>query len=141
MDRGIYILIIKCKSKTYINHPKFDKTGFLPGYYFYIGSAQKNLSKRIQRHYKKQKPLRWHIDYISTHPEFEITSHFTFEYPREFECKLTNFLLSIDFISFPAKKFGSSDCNICPSHLLFCPEENLELAINKIKNEFKFINN
>jgi hypothetical protein len=38
---------------------------FRPGVYLYVGSAQRNLRARTERHGRKNKPLRWDIDHLS----------------------------------------------------------------------------
>ncbi len=38
---------------------------FRAGFYFYVGSAKRNLSTRLARHARRRKKLRWHIDYLS----------------------------------------------------------------------------
>ena len=37
---------------------------FPAGVYVYTGSAKRNLEARIARHCRKDKTLRWHIDYL-----------------------------------------------------------------------------
>ncbi len=47
------------------------KVKFRPGYYTYVGSGRKNLAARIRRHRRKDKKLRWHIDYLLQVAEIE----------------------------------------------------------------------
>jgi len=54
--------------------------------YFYIGSAQQNLSARLERHSRKKKPLHWHIDYLSV--KAEMLGAIIIAGPRELECQL-----------------------------------------------------
>ncbi|MEM4407243.1 MAG: DUF123 domain-containing protein [Candidatus Caldarchaeum sp.] len=39
------------------------------GYYVYVGSGRRNLIRRVERHIRKNKRVRWHIDYITSLPE------------------------------------------------------------------------
>ena len=48
---------------------KFGRAHFRQGVYFYVGTAQRNLSARLGRHSRKEKTLRWHIDYLSVRAE------------------------------------------------------------------------
>jgi len=48
---------------------KFGRARFRQGVYFYVGTAQRNLSARLGRHSRKEKTLRWHIDYLSVRAE------------------------------------------------------------------------
>jgi len=82
--------------------------------YFYVGSAQRNLLARIERHNKKKKTLRWHIDYLSA--KAEILGVITVPGPRELECKLAKKLSNMFELSGPG--FGASDCR-CGGHLFY----------------------
>ena len=42
---------------------RFD---FPAGRYLYTGSARRNMAARLTRHLQREKPLRWHIDYLLT---------------------------------------------------------------------------
>ncbi len=41
------------------------------GWYVYIGSALNGISGRLQRHLRRRKRARWHIDYLLAHGELE----------------------------------------------------------------------
>ena len=92
----------------------------MPGYYFYVGSAQKNLFHRIKRHVEKEKKIHWHIDYLTTIPEIEIKSIIIFENkPKNFETKLVFDLVKAFNLDYAVKGFGNSDDPVCESHLLY----------------------
>jgi len=93
-----------------------------------VGSAQKNMLQRITRHLKKEKKLRWHIDYLTTSPDFKIKNCFISVLPKNYECKVVKQLKRSFLFSSPVKKFGSSDCTICHSHLLFCSEKQIDFS-------------
>ncbi len=119
-NQGIYILELFSPTTIRLNHKKFaDKT--LPkGYLFYVGSAQKNFIKRIERHITKNKKLHWHIDYLTTRSEIKLERIFIFpNATKENECKLVSNLANIFHLEYPLIGFGNSDCNNCKSHLLF----------------------
>jgi len=62
--KGIYCLVIDISSNI---NPKIGALGRVKlkrGTYVYVGSAQNNLKKRIQRHFSNNKKIRWHIDYL-----------------------------------------------------------------------------
>ncbi|MCD6590442.1 MAG: GIY-YIG nuclease family protein, partial [Candidatus Aenigmarchaeota archaeon] len=59
-----YILILKLDENKEIKIGSLGNIKFKKGYYMYVGSA-KNSIKRIERHFKVEKKLRWHIDYLS----------------------------------------------------------------------------
>ena len=55
----------------------FGTFPFPNGHYVYIGSAKKNIRSRVERHYKMDKPNRWHLDYFR--PYCTITKIETFD--------------------------------------------------------------
>jgi sugar fermentation stimulation protein A len=65
-DKGSYLMV-------FFNDKPFKKTigslgerDFQTGYYVYVGSAMQSLEKRIKRHLRKTKKVRWHLDFISS---------------------------------------------------------------------------
>lgn len=77
----------------------------------------RNLSKRIARHQRKEKKLRWHIDYLLSHPEVELIEVISYPSKIKEECFYNQLLLN-EKAEVSVKGFGSSDCRECPSHLL-----------------------
>lgn len=63
-DRGVYLLVIYLPQDKKIKIGNLEEIYFKEGYYVYIGSAKRGLSKRIERHKRKSKKLHWHIDYF-----------------------------------------------------------------------------
>ncbi len=111
-DSGCYIIILYLNDNKKIKIGKLGKINFYKGYYFYVGSAKKNLSKRIERHKRKRKKFHWHIDYLRNEAEF--INDIIIRTDKDMECRLANKLKAITDETI--KKFGSSDCN-CESHL------------------------
>ncbi|MBE7459634.1 MAG: GIY-YIG nuclease family protein [Zoogloeaceae bacterium] len=86
---------------------------FPAGRYVYTGSAKRNLEARIARHLRKDKPLRWHIDWLLAAPAARVAS---VRRSREPECALNRRARG----SAPAPGFGASDCCAgCGSHLRY----------------------
>ena len=117
MDSGIYIAIFHLPKTGKITVGKPGIFNFRKGFYFYVGSAQRNLSARLERHAKKKKPLRWHFDYLSV--KAEMLGAITILGTREFECQLAKKLSSIFEQIVPG--FGASDCK-CGGHLFYARE-------------------
>jgi Uri superfamily endonuclease len=92
---------------------KQGKLAFKRGYYAYVGSAQNNLEKRIQRHLKKQKTLFWHIDYLLESQDSNVIKVFYKEAGKSEECSIAE---RLKFEGDAVSGFGSSDCH-CSSHL------------------------
>ncbi|MGK9477324.1 GIY-YIG nuclease family protein [Melioribacter sp. OK-6-Me] len=117
-NSGIYLLEIFIPNQFIIDIKKFNSQIFPDGYYYYAGSAQKNMRKRLQRHLSKNKTIYWHIDYITC--RFDINKIFYFNNRgKDFECKLVSELEEYFGLKSIAPGFGNSDCRICESHLLY----------------------
>ena len=113
--KGIYCLLIKVLRPKEILIRKLGKIRFEKGKYIYVGSAQKNLGKRIERHFKKKKKKFWHIDYLLADKNVKIEKAILLPFKRKNqECKLAK---QISKKGKPIKNFGSSDCK-CQSHLI-----------------------
>jgi sugar fermentation stimulation protein A len=91
---------------------------FKKGYYVYVGSALNALDQRIKRHLRRNKKIRWHLDYISP-VEMKIEKVYPIRRHDRIEEKLARSLLEIcdGFI----RGFGASDSNV-PSHLFYFSE-------------------
>ena len=66
MDKGLYIAVFALTRRLRLRVGALGSFTFRAGVYLYVGSAQRNLAARVERHGRKDKPLRWHIDYLST---------------------------------------------------------------------------
>ena len=93
---------------------KLGRFLFREGIYYYVGSAQRNLSARLERHSKSRKPLRWHIDYLST--KAEMLGAITVIGARQRECELAKEIGEMFELAVP--NFGASDCR-CGGHLFY----------------------
>jgi len=114
VESGIYIAIFHLPKTGKITVGKPGTFNFRKGFYFYVGSAQRNLSARLARHARKKKPLRWHIDYLST--KAKMLGAITIGGPRDLECQLAKKLS--DMFESVVPGFGASDCR-CSGHLFY----------------------
>ena len=114
MDSGIYIAVLHLPKTVKITVGKHGTVNFRKGFYFYVGSAQRNLSARLERHARKKKPLRWHIDYLSA--KAKMLGAITIAGPRDLECQLAKKLSNM--FESPVPGFGTSDCR-CGRHLFY----------------------
>ena len=117
MNSGVYIVVLYLPKGQHIHVGKLGLFCFRQGFYFYAGSAQRNLSVRLERHNQKKKTLRWHIDYLSARSE--MFGAITIPGPRELECQLAKRLAEMFDPSIPG--FGASDCR-CGGHLFYSRE-------------------
>ncbi|MCD6476680.1 MAG: GIY-YIG nuclease family protein [Candidatus Aenigmarchaeota archaeon] len=111
--KGIYILLIRISKNIQVKIGSLGKINFNKGIYAYVGSAQNNLEKRVQRHKAKNKKLRWHIDYLLNNKFVKIIKIFYKNSGKKEECKIAKKLNKTEK---PILNFGCSDCK-CKSHL------------------------
>ena len=117
MNSGLYIAVFYLSIEQCITIGQRGRHRFRSGTYFYVGSAQLNLAARIERHARRQKPLRWHIDYLSTRAR--MIGAITVQGGREQECELAAELKQSYELAMPG--FGASDCR-CGGHLFYTSE-------------------
>jgi sugar fermentation stimulation protein A len=117
LDNGVYIAVLFVAKDRTIRVGRLGEFLFRQGVYFYVGSAQRNLSKRLERHSRKKKALRWHIDYLSTNAK--MLGAITIAGPRELECQLAKKLRGMFELAVPG--FGASDCR-CKGHLFYAEQ-------------------
>lgn len=108
-----YQLTIIVDAPVTIQVGKLGTCDFPAGVYLYTGSAKRNIDARISRHLRREKSLRWHIDYLLQAPGVSIRKVERFMEP---ECELNQRTLGIVLMN----GFGASDCmSGCGSHLKY----------------------
>ncbi len=86
---------------------------FAAGCYVYTGSAKRNFEARVARHLRKEKTVRWHIDYLLAAPGVAVLD---VRRSSESECVLNR--RAGGEVLIPG--FGASDCRAgCGSHLRY----------------------
>lgn len=61
--KGSYFLVIHLPTGKEIA-TKGRRFALKEGYYVYVGSAMNSLEKRVARHFRENKKLHWHIDFL-----------------------------------------------------------------------------
>jgi sugar fermentation stimulation protein A len=117
VNSGIYIAVLYLPKTEKITVGRLDTAIFKKGFYFYVGSAQRNLSSRLERHAKKTKPMRWHIDYLSARTN--ILGAIIMPKSKVYECKIAKELGNLFKRSIDG--FGASDCK-CSGHLFYAKD-------------------
>ncbi|GAB4437957.1 MAG: hypothetical protein OHK0040_09400 [bacterium] len=112
IDSGCYLIILNLSTGRNIAVGEMGSISFKGGYYVYVGSAKKNLSKRVERHKKVLKKKFWHIDYLREKAEY--LTALPIRTPFDLECVVANEVSKIS--DWFMKDFGCSDCK-CKSHL------------------------
>lgn len=111
---GVYVLIIQLSKKTELTVGKLGKVHLPKGFYAYVGSAQNSLEKRIERHFRSEKCLFWHVDYLLRNPASKILKVFYKVGGKVEECHIAT-IIGAEGEAVPS--FGCSDCR-CKCHLI-----------------------
>lgn len=118
-----YQLRIHVPSPVCVEVGRLGPCAFPAGDYLYTGSAKRNFQARVDRHLRKEKRLRWHIDYLLGAPGVGIVEVLG---TVEAECRLNR--ASPGRILFPG--FGASDCRAgCGSHLKYLGPDSPQGAL------------
>jgi Uri superfamily endonuclease len=111
--KGVYVLIIQLSNDIAVQVGRLGRLTFKKGVYGYVGSAQNNLEKRVNRHLKRERRKFWHIDYLLGSEAAEVIAVFHKQADKTEECIVAK---AIGEKGEAVVGFGSSDCN-CKSHL------------------------
>ena len=131
-DSGIYLLELFLYKPYRIEIGALGKITFPPGYYYYAGTAQKNLNARLKRYQQGPENKHWHIDYFLE--EAIIKRIFASQAEREAECQMARDLKELEETKIIASGLGSSDC-CCESHLIYAFEPLSEEKIEEVMPE------
>jgi sugar fermentation stimulation protein A len=119
-DGGSYLLVLGLPEYTEFDAGGLGRLGLRPGFYIYVGSAKRNLKKRLDRHKRLKKKAFWHVDYLRA--VAELRAVLPVRSSDRLECDIARALRGIAAWDVPG--FGSSDC-ACPSHLFGLSEDPL----------------
>lgn len=117
-NAGVYALLLRISTPLNVRVRNLQ-LALEPGLYVYAGSARGpgGLKARVERHLRRAKRARWHIDQVTGAAEAVLI---VYAETRESECALMPFLEAEGF-EHPVPGFGASDCRRgCVSHLLRC---------------------
>ncbi len=123
-DKGSYLLILNLKRDRHLLVGELGEVKFRQGYYIYVGSAKKNLTKRLERHRRLLKRYHSHIDFLRGAADFHVA--LPIRASEDLECGLAAALEKIT--DWEVKRFGSSDCE-CKSHLFGMSENPIHSRI------------
>ncbi|MBN2625407.1 MAG: DNA/RNA nuclease SfsA [Spirochaetales bacterium] len=123
-DEGLYLLLLELQNDRMIKTGALGEWEYPSGWYIYVGSARKNLTKRLERHIRKRKNFHWHIDYLRN--EAIQAKALPIRTQERGECLLARETALL----FPGERnflkgFGCSDCD-CESHLFYSRENPLD---------------
>ncbi len=115
---GSYVLLLRLERTARLKG-RWRGQQLQPGWYAYCGSARGpgGLRARLGRHLARKKPVRWHVDQLTTRAGARLALPFAGE-DAPTECALVARLLKTGAFDIPLPGFGSSDCTVCAAHLL-----------------------
>lgn len=106
-----YQLLIEVCKPIRVTVGRLGEFAMPAGLYVYTGSARRNFEARIARHLRRDKKLRWHIDYLLASRDVRVSR---VERSIQPECTV-NQSTDGDIV---VPGFGASDCRSgCKSHL------------------------
>jgi sugar fermentation stimulation protein A len=113
-DSGSYLILLHLPRAVQARIGNLGEISFAAGYYLYVGTARRALTKRLERHLRKKTVLHWHIDYLKGYADRCTAIPIRSSSPLEHELAEAVRRIADGRVS----SFGSSDCD-CPSHLFF----------------------
>ena len=112
-----YQLSIRLREAQSVTIGRLGRFDLPVGNYIYTGSARRNLVARVKRHLRKDKSLRWHIDYLLALKGAQVMDVQLSDWSEcEWNKNTTGEIL--------VPGFGASDCKLgCISHLKYLGSE------------------
>ncbi len=135
-DPGAYALVIELDRPCRLAIATLAPATLAAGRYLYLGSARGpgGIRARVARHLRRNQPKHWHVDHLTARGRIVrvITA------PGGSECALAARALKFESVAPPVAGFGSSDCRICPAHLLRLPDppDAVLRALEKLADKF-----
>ncbi|MEM1539051.1 MAG: GIY-YIG nuclease family protein [Candidatus Bathyarchaeia archaeon] len=126
--KGIYVLLMSVSKNIIVEVGALGNICFEKGIYTYVGSAQRNLDRRLKRHFQAGKRKFWHIDYLVANVNVYILKSFYKEAEKPEECIVAQ---RFSKVGSAVKNFGCSDCR-CKSHLFKFDDHHIveDLCLN-----------
>ena len=104
--KGSYFLVIRLDEGKRIR-TKGRSFELKPGYYVYVGSAMNSLEKRIERHFRREKKMHWHIDFFLA--EAELLRAYLVPSAERLEETLS---MEVSRVGEPVGGFGAGDVRV-----------------------------
>jgi Uri superfamily endonuclease len=116
-DSGLYVILMNITRPVGVTWAR--QSALLDsGLYAYVGSARRTLRARVERHLRRKKPKKWHVDQLTTHRSVTISGAILVPQATMTEHELNMIVGSAVDGTTPAPRFGAADCRAgCPAHL------------------------
>ncbi len=122
MNGGLYVLLLQLEESRSIRVGALGRIELDAGSWIYVGSARRGLRARVTRHFARNKPVRWHIDYLTTRRGVRVVGAALVFGHELRECDLNRDVARQLGGQSPVPRFGASDCrSSCPAHLWRLP--------------------
>lgn len=109
------------------------------GYYVYTGSAlgkgALSLERRLGRHIRRAKTVRWHIDYLTAHDECVVRAVVYVKSRRRLECLVNERIRRSVGVRVLLPRLGATDCT-CQSHLMRADGSSLKTILNRVRRVY-----
>ncbi|MDC7221366.1 MAG: DNA/RNA nuclease SfsA [Spirochaetales bacterium] len=126
-DEGVYLMLLEVEEESTVTVGSLGERVFPAGWYIYVGSARKNLTKRMERHVRKRKKYHWHLDYLRS--KASTVKAVPIRTAESAECLLAASMDELFPLEASLSKtllgFGCSDCD-CDRHLFYSPQTPLD---------------
>jgi Uri superfamily endonuclease len=110
----LYLVLTRVPRRAKVRIGSLGTLTFERGWYAYVGSAARARDARVARHLAREKPLRWHADYLFT--AFPAEGAWLIDGAAG-ECRLAGALAALPGADRRPRRFGSGDCR-CAGHLV-----------------------
>jgi sugar fermentation stimulation protein A len=111
-DRGAYFILLELPAAQTFEVGALGELDLRAGFYVYVGSAMRALSKRVERHRRRRKQRHWHIDSLRERALFH--EALPIRGSERLECELAAAVRAK--ADWTVARFGASDCG-CGGHL------------------------
>lgn len=112
--KGVYTLLL------FLEHDvEIGRWSLRRGFYCYTGSGLSNLLARVERHFKCEKRIKWHIDLLTTRRDIKVLGAVLAGSAERMECRVNR---ELEALGEAVKGFGNTDCRgRCKGHLVRGP--------------------
>lgn len=124
--KGSYFLIIRMARDMNVR-TKGKSFHLRRGYYVYVGSAMNSLEKRVARHFRRDKKLHWHVDFLLN--EAELLGAYLIPSEERLEEELSK---RVALLGHGVEGFGASDLKGVRTNLYHFGEENPEKKLENL---------
>jgi Uri superfamily endonuclease len=110
----LYLVLTRVPRRTDVRVGSLGSVTFARGWYAYVGSAARARDARVARHLAREKPLRWHADYLFA--AFPAERAWLIDGAAG-ECRMADALAALPGAERHPSRFGAGDCR-CAGHLV-----------------------